>query len=231
VEQEGGLRVLEIKCLKKSYGSNVVYDNFNLTLESGKITCILGASGSGKTTLLNAIADLCEYKGTITKVRCSYIFQSPRLVPNLTVFENLKLVCGDGGKICGMLDMVQLDDKANSYPLHLSGGQAQRVSIARAFLYDSDVILMDEPFSSLDIKLKAEITKLFMRLWRRDGRTAVFVTHDVEEAVSIADRIIVIEKGNIIYDKNITVAEPRDFDATENLRRELSGILLSGGEK
>ncbi len=231
MEQEGGLNVLEIKGLKKSYESTVVYDNFDLTLESGKITCILGASGSGKTTLLNAIAGLCEYEGAITKVRCSYIFQSPRLVPNLTVFENLKLVCSDGGKIQEMLDMVQLSDKSNSYPLQLSGGQAQRVSIARAFLFGSDVILMDEPFSSLDIKLKAEITKLFMKLWRRDGRTAVFVTHDVEEAVSIADRIIVIEKGNIIYDKNITVAEPRDFDATENLRRELIEILLSGGEK
>ena len=91
--------MIEIKNFSKSYSRNTVYENFNLTLNDGEITCILGESGSGKTTLLNAIAKLTEYGGSITNVKCSYIFQQPRLVPNLTVRGNLRLVCKDENKI------------------------------------------------------------------------------------------------------------------------------------
>ena len=190
--------MIEIKNFSKSYSRNTVYENFNLTLNDGEITCILGESGSGKTTLLNAIAKLTEYGGSITNVKCSYIFQQPRLVPNLTVRGNLRLVCKDENKIFQMLEKVGLSDKAESYPVQLSGGQAQRVSVARAFLYAGDVILMDEPFSSLDLKLKKRIMDLFFEIWGSDERTAVFVTHDVDEAVCIAKRILVLDKGRII---------------------------------
>ncbi|MDE5942838.1 MAG: ATP-binding cassette domain-containing protein, partial [Clostridia bacterium] len=190
------------------------------------ITCILGESGSGKTTRLNVIAGLTEYSGSVTKVKCSYIFQTPRLVPNLTVYGNLALVCKDDAKIEEMLKRVGLYDKRDSYPIKLSGGQAQRVAIARAFLFGGEAILMDEPFSSLDLRLKYEMTELFLDLWRSDGRTAVFVTHDVDEASTVAHRIIVIKGGKIVYDKSPDDALPRDLKNGEEVRRELISALL-----
>lgn len=218
--------MIEIKNFSKSYSDTLVYENFNLSLEEGEITCILGESGSGKTTLLNAVAGLIKYEGSIPKLNCSYIFQSPRLIPNLTVYENLKLVCGDVHKIKDMLERVSLTDKADSYPIKLSGGQAQRVAIARAFLFPSDIILMDEPFSSLDLKLKKQITNLFFEIWREYKRTAIFVTHDIDEAVSVAKRILVIDYGKVVFDKRTDDEPPRDFTKCENLRRELISVLL-----
>lgn len=218
--------MIEIKDFSKKYGELTVYENFNLTLEEGKVTCILGESGSGKTTLLNAIASLTDYSGEITKLKCSYIFQTPRLIPNLTVFGNLKLICNDERKISDMIERVRLSYKAQSYPVSLSGGQAQRVAIARAFLYDSDILLMDEPFSSLDLKVKAEIIGLFFELWKKDGRTSLFVTHDIDEAATLSHRIIVINGGKIVYDKTPETQPPRMQSSSEELRQELISVLL-----
>lgn len=217
--------MIEIKNFSKSYGKMSVYENFNLTLEENKITCILGESGSGKTTLLNAVANLIKYEGSITQKTCSYIFQTPCLVPNLTVFKNLKLVCPDEGKILKMLEAVKLSDKADAYPVNLSGGEAQRVSISRAYLADSGLILMDEPFSSLDLKLKYEMSGLFLKLWKNDKRCALFVTHDIDEAVRIAHRIIVLDKGKIIYDEKAEGEPPRSENPA--LREKLISIMLA----
>lgn len=218
--------MIDIKNFSKSYKTVSVFKDFNLSLDEGKITCILGESGSGKTTLLNAVAGLIKYNGSISKQKCSYVFQNPRLVPNLTVYGNLKLVCNDDKKISDMLERVRLTEKAKSYPISLSGGQAQRVSIARAFLFESEIILMDEPFSSLDLRLKNEMTELFFDVWRVDKRTALFVTHDVDEAVSVAHRIVVINGGGIIYDWNSEGEPPRGIGGSEDLRRELISVLL-----
>ena len=218
--------MIEIKNFSKSYGALSVYENFNIAFDEGKVTCILGESGCGKTTLLNAIASLTDFDGEIPKLKCSYIFQSPRLVPNLTVLGNLKLVCSNEHKIYDMLERVYLKDKADSYPVNLSGGQAQRVAIARAFLYDSDILLMDEPFSSLDLKVKSEIIKLFFELWKNDKRTSLFVTHDIDEAISVSHRIIVINSGKIVYDKTPEMLPPRVHDSMEELRHGLISVLL-----
>lgn len=220
--------MIEIKNLCKSYIGVTVYDNFNLSLEEGKVTCVLGESGSGKTTLLNCIASLTDYKGEIPKLKCSYIFQSPRLVPNLTVLKNLSLICGDEEKVADMLKRVRLEDKAQSYPVSLSGGQAQRVAIARAFLYGSDIILMDEPFSSLDLKLKHEMTELFFKLREDDKRTALFVTHDIDEALSVAQRVIVLKGGKVVYDENLPSPVPRALGYGENVRLNLIDALMNG---
>lgn len=192
--------MIEIKNLSKRYGEITVYENFNLSLKEGEVTCILGESGCGKTTLLNCIASLIPYGGNITPVKCSYIFQTPRLVPNLTVAGNLKLICSDAKKREEIIEEVGLSDRKNAYPAQLSGGQAQRVSIARAFLYGGDLMLMDEPFSSLDLKQKAEISALFLKIVKERNATALFVTHDVDEALNIADRIIVLNKDKIRLD-------------------------------
>lgn len=219
--------MIEIKNLYKSYGGVTVYENFNLSLQEGQITCILGESGSGKTTLLNCVAGLTQCKGEIPKLKCTYVFQTPRLAPNLTVLKNLLLVCKDEDKANSMLERVHLKDKANCYPAQLSGGQAQRVSIARAFLCPSDIILMDEPFSSLDLKLKAEMCELFFEMWRQDNRTAIFVTHDIDEAATVAQRAIVIKSGKIVYDVTPQSSVPRIGDDSENLRKDLKEVLLN----
>lgn len=218
--------MLEIKNLSKSYGKAAVYESFDLSVEEGKITCILGESGSGKTTLLNCVAGLTPFNGEITKVKCSYIFQTPRLVPNLTVRKNLSLVCPDDEKITEMLKRLHIEDKADSYPVKLSGGQAQRVAIARAFLYGGDVILMDEPFSSLDLKLKAEISQTFLEVWKDSEKTALFVTHDVDEAISLSHRVIVIKGGRVVYDFSPQSPVPRAFGTQEKFRFELIDALM-----
>lgn len=220
-------KMIEIKNLCKSYDKVTVYDDFNLTLKDGEINCILGESGSGKTTLLNCVAHLTPFEGEIPKLKCSYIFQSPTLVPNLTVFENLSLVCKDGDKITAMLESVRLSDKARFYPKNLSGGQSQRVAIARAFLYPADVILMDEPFSSLDLKLKAEMIELFFEVWKNDRRTALFVTHDIDEALSVASRITVIARGKIVFDEALSSPAPRAIGSEESMRKKLFSVLTS----
>lgn len=219
--------MIEIKNLFKSYSSTNVFNNFNLSLEEGKITCLLGSSGSGKTTLLNAIAGLTNCGGDIPKLKCSYIFQTPQLVPNLTVYDNLLLVCKDEQKIYDMLKRVGLEEKVHSYPVNLSGGEAQRVAIARAFLYKSDILLMDEPLASLDLKHKKQIIELFFEIWKEDGRTVLAVTHDVDEAAAIAQRILVLSKGEIMSDFSPESNVPRLLYRGGELREKLINLLLN----
>lgn len=220
--------MLEIKKLTKAYGKTEVYRGLDLSIEEGKITCILGESGSGKTTLLNCIAGLTDYIGQITPVKCSYVFQTPRLVPNLTAEQNLSLVCRDKARVCAMLEVVGLGEKRGAYPKSLSGGQAQRVSLARAFLYESDALLMDEPFSSLDLRLKNEMHSLFLQINSRYRRTVLFVTHDVDEAVKLADRLLVLKGGKIVFDCAADAAERAAGGFCEGLRKRLVSVLTEG---
>ena len=197
---DGGRGKVIIKGLCKSYGCCTVFDNFDFEIPDGKVTCVLGESGAGKTTLLNVLAGLTPFTGVVPRKKCSYIFQRPALVPNLTVEGNLKLICKDGTKTANMLKRVGLEAKRGVYPAALSGGQAQRVAIARAFLYPAELVLMDEPFSSLDLKLKIEMMELFKSIAAESGRTAVFVTHDVDEALYLGDRIVVLSSGKIVFE-------------------------------
>lgn len=219
--------MIEIKNLSKNYPNVPLYENFNLSLEEGKITCLLGSSGCGKTTLLNAIAGLTKCEGDIPKLKCSYIFQTPQLVPSLTVLGNLLLVCKDEQKIYDMLRRVGLEEKAKSYPINLSGGEAQRVAIARAFLYKSDILLMDEPLASLDLKMKKQIIELFFEIWKEDGRTVLAVTHDVDEAAAIAQRILVLSSGRIMADFAPETPVPRQLFNGGELRKKLINLLLN----
>lgn len=218
--------MIEIKNLTKRYGNLTVYENFDLSISEGEIVTLLGGSGSGKTTLLNCIAGLTAFEGSVPKLKCAYVFQSPRLVPNLTVKDNLKLICKEEDRVNDMLSKVRLEEKSDSYPISLSGGQAQRVAIARAFLFDSDIILLDEPLSSLDFKLKKEITDLFLSVWQESRKTAVFVTHDIDDAIYISHRIIVLNSGKIMYDLTPKAAPPRNLSECEELHSELILRLL-----
>ena len=210
--------MIKIKNLYKAYGENVVFDNLNLEFEDNKITVILGESGSGKTTLLNCIASLTDYKGEITSSRCSYVFQKPNLFNNLTVKDNLKIVNDSETAVLEMAKKLQIEDKLLSYPKHLSGGQAQRVSLARGLIYNAKIVLLDEPFSNLDIALRYSLINEFKTLQKESPKTVVFVTHDIKEAVSLADRIIVIKKGEKIFDTDTI---------TEDTENQLYNVLLS----
>ena len=207
--------MIELRDISKRYGDVVVYEHLNLAFAEGKITCILGESGSGKTTLLNILAGLTDYDGELSKKReYAYIFQQPRLVPCLTVRENLRLVCKDEPKIAEIIKEVELEAKVNSYPIELSGGQAQRVSIARAFIFPSELLLMDEPFASLDTALKIRLIDVFCKLWKKEKKTVIFVTHDVEEAYMLSHRSIILRGGNIIADLDAeSIDVPRPYGA------------------
>lgn len=221
--------MIELRNVTKRYGTQTVYEDFSLSLEEGKITCLLGASGCGKTTLLNMLAGLTPFEGEIVPagLRCSYIFQQPRLVPNLTVGGNLRLVCKNEERIVGMLARVGLSEKRNAYPAELSGGQAQRVSVARAFLHPAKLFLMDEPFSSLDTALKIRLIGLFCELWREQSPTVVFVTHDAEEACMLAHRVLIFGgEGKIAADIAGGETIPRGYGEESALKRAVLGALL-----
>ena len=225
--------MIELVNVSKKYANTPVYENFSLEIEEGKITCLLGASGCGKTTLLNMLAGLTPYEGRIGNVpeRISYIFQEERLLPNLTVKQNVALVLGknaDGKKISEMLEKVELSGKEDAYPAELSGGQAQRVSIARAFAYPSGLILMDEPFSSLDTALKIRLIDVFCRLWQEEKRTAVFVTHDAEEAFMLAHRAVLLDEGKVVADISENDPVPRAYGESSRFKQRILAELLGG---
>ncbi len=196
-------------------GNKRIFENFSLTIEKGKITAIIAPSGEGKTTLLDCIAkrlklDSGHIQSTSDKI--SYVFQEDRLLPWCTIEKNILLplenitIKNKEDHVKKYIDFSGLSDKSNSKPTQLSGGEKQRASIARAFAYPSDLLLMDEAFQSLDLPIKFQLLELFQNLVKHDTRTVLFVTHDIREALSIADRIIVFKGSpvNILLDENIS---------------------------
>ena len=198
---------IKLKNVSKRYNENIIFDSLNFTFEENKITCIMGASGIGKTTLVRMIAGLTSYEGEITKVdSISYIFQEDRLINTLTVYENLdyvlKALYKDKNErkaiITNILDKMELKEYINYYPDELSGGMKQRVSIARAFIYPSSLLIMDEPFKQLDKELKNKMIEEFLKLLKDNNKTVIYITHDIEEAKTITDNIYVIENKSKI---------------------------------
>ena len=206
---------MRIENLTVSHRDGVIFNNFNLEILDGQITSILGASGAGKTTLLNAVLESAK-KQNLT---VSYAFQEPRLISHLSVLENLKLIGYEEAEILNALKKVGLESKINAYPNHLSGGEKQRVNFARAFLFDSSVILLDEPFSSLDVKLKISLINLLVS--EKQGKTIIFVTHDLDEALMLSNKIVLIENGKTKLELKIN----KDFNKREygkmNAEREI----------
>ncbi len=203
---------IELNNVTKKYNNNVIFESLSFTFKENEITCIMGASGVGKTTLVRMIAGLTSYDGNITNIdKISYIFQEDRLIPNLTVYQNLEYVIKGIYKekekrneiINNILDKIELKEYASYYPSELSGGMAQRVSIARAFIYPSDVLIMDEPFKQMDKELKDKIISEFLSLLKENKRTVIYITHDLEEAKSITNNIYVIENKSLIVKRKI----------------------------
>lgn len=201
------MRDICVKNLTCSYEQKTIFDNFDVTFEQGKINVILGGSGVGKTTLLNAIAGIKSYEGQIEGCEggVSYIFQKDRLIPSISVYKNLDLilkgVVKDKTERKRMIEQTAVDleifDVLKSLPSEISGGQAQRVSMARAFLYPSDVMLLDEPFKALDTALKTRLIKQFAALQEKKNKTVVFVTHAIDECLLLADDYFVFDDAPV----------------------------------
>ena len=212
--------ILELTQLNKSF-DKAVLKNIDLDIEQGQIISILGKSGSGKSTLLNIIAgfekadsgSLCINEQVMFEKRkyiepqkrnIGFVFQNYALFPHLNVEKNL--LFGVKGKkdktlVKSLLEMIDLPGYERKYPHELSGGEQQRVSIARVLATDPDIILLDEPFSNIDTQLKTQIEKDLLLLIKKSQKTAIFVTHDPKEAMAISDKIAFIENGEIIqYD-------------------------------
>lgn len=187
------MEMITFKNFTVKYGDKTVFDGFNLDVSLSENTAVLGESGSGKTTLLNAIAGLVPFSGEVSGVpqKISAAFQENRLVPCLTVKENLALATGEEG-IDYDLESFALSDKAQSYPSRLSGGEKRRVALLRAYRFNAPLYILDEPFNSLDLKLKIRLEELFKKRVKDNSAALLFVTHDIKEAVSLADRIIVV---------------------------------------
>lgn len=200
-----------------SYPDKEIYKNFSAEFLGGKINVVLGASGVGKTTLLNALTGLSGFDGEIENMpkNVSYIFQSDRLVKTISVEKNLDFVLKNAipdktarkNAIYDMAKLLEISDVLKRLPTEISGGQAQRVQMARAFLYPSEVMLLDEPFKGLDVSLKTRLIKKFLELWGRDGRTVVLVTHDVYDALLMGDKVFVLSgsPADIVYETELTV--------------------------
>lgn len=202
---------MDIKNLTVSYSDKKVFDCFNLSFEKGKVTAILGSSGVGKTTLLRAISSLVDYDGQIIGAgKISYMFQEARLIPTLTVKDNLLYALNDEQKFSKLEDlnkliqMVGLCGEEDSFPDELSGGMESRVSLIRAFLVDSDTLLMDEPLRSLDLVTKQKILFDMKTILAEYPRTVILVSHDPRECVYLADRIIVLSGSPacVVLDEN-----------------------------
>lgn len=200
-----------------SYPDKEIYKNFNAVFFGGKINVVLGASGVGKTTLLNALTGLSGFDGEIENMpkNVSYIFQNDRLVKTISVEKNLDFVLKNAicdktarkNAIYDMAKLLEISDVLKRMPTEISGGQAQRVQMARAFLYPSEVMLLDEPFKGLDVSLKTRLIKKFLELWGRDGRTVVLVTHDVYDALLMGDKVFVLSgsPADIVYETELNV--------------------------
>ncbi len=217
-----------LKDVCKKYGRITALDHVSLALNEGEITAVLGESGAGKTTLLNVLAGQTAFEGSVEgRKTCSYLFQSPKLLSNLTADQNLTFVLPKSlhAAAGGMLAKVGLAGRERAYPHELSGGERQRVAIARAFLYPHEMLLMDEPFASLDLSLKKSLIELVASLWAQSKNTIVFVTHDVHEAATLAHRAIVLKHGRIVADLAAEGAPPRDFFAHTPCEERLVHIL------
>lgn len=201
----------------KRYENQMVLNHISLTLQKGEFATLLGQSGCGKSTLLRSIAGLEEVdKGRILvdqkdithlsprQREVGMVFQSYALFPNMTVFDNIayglkmKKETNIKSRVQNMIDMVDLTGKEGSYPHQLSGGQQQRVALARALVMEPKVLLLDEPLSALDAKIRKNLQRELKRIQRELEITTIFVTHDQEEAMTLSDKIFIMNEGNIV---------------------------------
>lgn len=245
MSEQTGETAIRIEHLGKRFGAGpLVLDDVNLSIEAGEFVCLLGASGCGKSTLLNLIASLDRpTTGTIDVPAegAAVMFQESALMPWLTARQNVELALRLRGVARGarrsealeLLDTVNLADAAEKRPHELSGGMRQRVALARALAQDRPVLLMDEPFAALDAITRDLLHEELERVWRRTGRTIVFVTHNVREAARLGQRVVLLSSrpGRVTGEWRIDTSAARRIESpevaalsieiTEQLRKEI----------
>jgi sulfonate transport system ATP-binding protein len=245
-QRNGRGAAVSVRNLEKSFGERTVLRALSLEIARGMFVAIVGRSGCGKTTLLRIVAGLeqCD-RGILTiesgnsqlaaggRPDIRLMFQEARLLPWKSVIDNVRIGMPKSALPAAMsaLRDVGLADRAADWPAALSGGQRQRVALARALMHRPQLLLLDEPLGALDALTRIEMHTLIERLWRETGFTAMLVTHDVQEAVVLADRVIVIDGGGVAFDEAVNLPRPRARGSAELAALEdriLSHVLRSG---
>ena len=229
-------------------GEEPIYDRLNFDVQRGEFVCILGPSGCGKSTSLRIIGGLLDASSGRVTVdgrdphdawpEIAFVFQSPRLVPWRTAIDNVllgsELRFGAGYRerrrshAIELLKLVGLAEDTDKYPSMLSGGERQRVAIARALAVDPKIVLMDEPFSALDLNMRSRMRGEMERIWQQTGKTVVFVTHDIDEALQLADRTIVLSNKptRVLETIELKVARPRALGEQDVVRHREKLVRL-----
>lgn len=232
-----------IEQLHKFYGDVKVLEDLDLHITAGEFVAIVGRSGCGKSTLLRLVADLEQpsygeikfkslrnFREGITSSDIRVMFQDPRLLPWKNILSNVQLGLNKlhFPKATQLVEKVGLKDKAALWPSQLSGGQRQRVALARALSHTPRILLLDEPLGALDALTRLDMQSLIEKLWLEQGFTTILVTHDVSEAVQLADRIILLDKGRIAQQFNIDLPRPRQKSmAFTTLEQQVLNAVLS----
>jgi NitT/TauT family transport system ATP-binding protein len=242
--------IISLSDVSVAFGPEVIYDRLSFSVVEGEFLCILGPSGCGKSTLLRVIGDLLGVDaGSVTVAQepaaeswqeIAYVFQSPRLLAWRNAEQNV--VLGQQLRFAGkrstaemrqkaieLLELVGLGRDTHKYPAMLSGGERQRVAIARALAVDPRIVLMDEPFSALDLQTRRRMRSEIIEIWKRTGKTIVFVTHEIDEALELADRIVVLSAKPTRMLRTLELKAPRPRDLTNAVlqaaRTELRQLL------
>lgn len=223
---------IEFANVRLELGGSTIYDDLSFAVAPGEFVCLLGPSGCGKSTALRLIGDLMPWQTGTVHVegrtpaqaweRLAYVFQAPRLLPWKNALDNAAFgiemrrpgesVAVRRDKARAELLRVGLGNDLHKMPRMLSGGERQRVAIARALALDPDIVLMDEPFSALDHTTRARLRQQIVEIWEERRKTVLFVTHDIDEALYLADRIIVLSKKPTVVREIVTVNAPRPRD-------------------
>lgn len=245
--------IVALRDVTVAFGAETIYDRMTFSIEEGEFLCIVGPSGCGKSTLLRVIGDLLKVDVGAVEIagrpasenwrEIAYVFQSPRLLAWRDALENVVLAqqlrfgrarskAAMRQKARELLELVGLSRDMRKMPAMLSGGERQRVAIARALSVDPRIILMDEPFSALDINTRARMQREIIDIWKKTGKTVVFVTHDIDEAIELADRIVTLspKPASVIDVSRIDAPRPRNHRApeVEALREHLKDLLARG---
>jgi sulfonate transport system ATP-binding protein len=234
-DQRPESQAVRVRGLSRSFGANTILDGLDLEIAEGEFVALLGRSGSGKTTLLRTLAGLDRVTegDVLIPERRAVVFQEARLLPWTSVAKNVAI--GLKGPIVRdlakkALEEVGLAHRLDAWPGTLSGGEAQRAALARALVREPELLLLDEPFAALDALTRIKMHGLVQRLWRTHGCAVLMVTHDVDEALLLADRILVLDRGRIVSTERPPPARPRSTDQPgfQALRKTLLQHLGGG---
>jgi sulfonate transport system ATP-binding protein len=232
--------VARVRSHSRAFGDNQVLRSVDLDIRPGEFVALLGRSGCGKSTLLRSLARLDRTPAGEVEVngRSSVAFQEPRLLPWRHVRHNVALALLNTPERRSRfqlaeqtLEEVGLSDKLDAWPLQLSGGQAQRVSLARALVSNPSLLLLDEPFSALDALTRIEMHQLVIELWRRHSMAVLIVTHDVDEALALADRLIVMDHGSIAHSWQVSLPRSDRAPSQPEIAEIRAEVLRSLGVK